>query len=81
MKECYECSRLVHELSPRSRCVRCEYKRAVYNENDTLVPIVDHKNKSELARQLGTTRQQIQQWAKSAKPVYVYHGHVFRKLS
>ena len=28
----------MHELSPRSRCVTCEYERAMYNEteNDVL---------------------------------------------
>lgn len=38
MKECYQCGAEVHELSPRSRCVTCEYERAMYNEteNDVL---------------------------------------------
>lgn len=32
MKECYQCNAQVHELSERSRCVKCEYERAMYNE-------------------------------------------------
>jgi hypothetical protein len=38
MKSCYECGAKVHELSPRSRCVHCEYRRALVNEelNDEL---------------------------------------------
>jgi hypothetical protein len=36
--ECYQCGEMVAELSPRSRCVMCEYNRAEFNEkeNDTL---------------------------------------------
>lgn len=33
MKECYECGAKVHELSPRSRCVMCEYRRSQFNED------------------------------------------------
>ena len=37
-KECYECGATVPELSPRSRCIKCEYKNAQFNreENDKL---------------------------------------------
>lgn len=42
-------------------------------------------NKSEAARQLNTTRQQVQQWCNSTKPVYVYKVEgelgVYRKLN
>ena len=36
--ECYQCGKKVFELSPRSRCVECEYHRAEFNaeENDVL---------------------------------------------
>ena len=34
MTECYECEAEVHELSPRSRCVNCEYRRAKFNEKE-----------------------------------------------
>lgn len=35
---CYQCDAEVYELSPRSRCVTCEYNRAEFNakENDSL---------------------------------------------
>ena len=32
MIECYECNKQAAELSPRSRCVNCEHKRATFNE-------------------------------------------------
>lgn len=31
---CYECGTPVHELSPRSRCCKCEYDRAIFNEKE-----------------------------------------------
>ncbi len=31
-KTCYQCESQVYELSPRSRCVTCEFKRANVNE-------------------------------------------------
>lgn len=33
---CYECDRVVPagELSPRSRCVTCEHRRAKFNERE-----------------------------------------------
>ena len=31
---CYECGAPVHELSPRSRCCKCEYDRANFNEKE-----------------------------------------------
>ena len=31
-KTCYECDAEVYELSPRSRCVMCEHRRANVNE-------------------------------------------------
>lgn len=34
IKECYECNEQVHELSPRSRCVKCEHRRAIFNEKE-----------------------------------------------
>jgi len=34
MELCYECGKIVAELSPRSRCVTCEYKRCTQNERD-----------------------------------------------
>jgi len=34
MKRCYQCDREVHELSPRSMCVTCEYERSKFNENE-----------------------------------------------
>ena len=38
MKICYECEKDVAEISPRSRCVACEYRRSIFNEleNDSL---------------------------------------------
>ncbi len=30
--ECYQCGKLVHELSLRSRCVGCEHQRGDFNE-------------------------------------------------
>jgi hypothetical protein len=30
--ECYQCGTHVYELSPRSRCVNCEYSRGNFNE-------------------------------------------------
>jgi len=32
---CYECDAQVWELSPRSRCVKCEHRRAIFNEKDS----------------------------------------------
>lgn len=32
--ECYECNRLKTALSPRSRCITCEYRRAQFNEEE-----------------------------------------------
>lgn len=32
MTNCYECDREVDLLSPRSRCVVCEHRRAIFNE-------------------------------------------------
>lgn len=34
MKECYECGNLADKLSPRSRCVMCEHRRAEFNERE-----------------------------------------------
>ena len=34
MLECYECGGQVAELSARSRCVHCEYSRAMFNETE-----------------------------------------------
>lgn len=34
MTHCYECDNNVTDLSPRSRCVSCEYRRAIFNENE-----------------------------------------------
>jgi hypothetical protein len=34
MTVCYECDASVYELSPRSRCVSCEYRRAIFNEKE-----------------------------------------------
>lgn len=34
MKECYECGSLTDKLSPRSRCVTCEHRRAEFNEEE-----------------------------------------------
>lgn len=31
--ECYECGTKVHQLSSRSRCVECEHRRAIVNED------------------------------------------------
>jgi len=31
MQECYQCGKFVHDLSPRSRCVICEYKIGAAN--------------------------------------------------
>ena len=31
---CYECNKKTNELSPRSRCVECEYRRAKFNEKE-----------------------------------------------
>ena len=33
---CYECEKVVPlgQLSPRSRCVMCEHRRAVFNEKE-----------------------------------------------
>ena len=41
-KECYQCNELVYELSPRSRCVKCEWMRGEFNEagNDSLRSII-----------------------------------------
>jgi hypothetical protein len=32
---CYECDTQVWELSPRSRCLKCEHRRAIFNEKDS----------------------------------------------
>lgn len=42
-QECYECGKRA-ELGPRSRCVRCEHRRAVFNEqeNDQLREVNSH---------------------------------------
>jgi hypothetical protein len=34
IKQCYQCDAKVHELSPRSRCVKCEWGRAEFNEKE-----------------------------------------------
>lgn len=34
MSNCYECGAHTKELSPRSRCVSCEHRRAIYNEEE-----------------------------------------------
>lgn len=34
MTNCYECGAHTKELSPRSRCVSCEHRRAIYNEEE-----------------------------------------------
>lgn len=34
LTNCYECDAPVHELSPRSRCCNCEYRRAQFNEKE-----------------------------------------------
>lgn len=34
MKTCYVCDIKTSELSPRSRCVNCEYNRSISNENE-----------------------------------------------
>jgi hypothetical protein len=43
---CYECDTQVWELSPRSRCVKCEHRRAIFNEkdNDSLREKLECKN-------------------------------------
>ena len=34
MKTCYQCDMPAEKLSPRSRCVTCEYERANVNEDE-----------------------------------------------
>ena len=34
VSQCYECGRAARELSDRSRCVRCEHRRALVNEKE-----------------------------------------------
>lgn len=33
-KHCYVCDKATHELSPRGRCVDCEYDRSTWNEKE-----------------------------------------------
>ena len=49
MKECYQCGAKVHDLSPRYRCVICEYERAQFNEEENeilrgMVEILEDRN-------------------------------------
>lgn len=65
---CYECGRLAHELSPRSRCVNCEHRRAVANEKENDQLRESLANAGHLAKTLDKFEQSIRVLQDAFKP-------------
>lgn len=59
MPKCYKCDREVKELSPRSRCVRCEYLSNQLNEVEN----------EELRNTIEVWKEVAKGWKKTARAI------------